>query len=151
MVSVVCLVCLDVSLSVQTWTGNCFENHETDTTHPCGHALFSIPQVPYQLVLIPSRKSLRKKNPVGSPFCFTFRFSEAALPPTIQGAAGRAQQTMRAVLSCSRPCLVFLLGQPHPHSHSHPPRTAGESVPSSCDGGIHPLGASRHEENGVNL
>jgi hypothetical protein len=62
MVSVVCLVCLDVSLCVQTWTGNCFENHETDTIHTSRLALFSHPQVLYQLVLMPSGKSIRRKS-----------------------------------------------------------------------------------------
>jgi hypothetical protein len=48
-----------VSLCVRTWTDDCFENHGTDTTHPSGPVLFSHPQVPYWLVLMPSGKHLR--------------------------------------------------------------------------------------------
>lgn len=57
-----CLVCLGVSFCVRTLTDDCFENHGTETTHISGPALFSLPQVPYWLVLRPSGKRLRKKS-----------------------------------------------------------------------------------------
>lgn len=57
-----CVLCVLVCLCVQTWIDDCFENHWTDTTHSSGPALFSHPQGPYQLVLMPSGISLRRKS-----------------------------------------------------------------------------------------
>jgi hypothetical protein len=52
------LVCLFV-FRLGLTTDDCFENHGTDTIHPSGPALFSHPQVPYWLVLMPFEKCPR--------------------------------------------------------------------------------------------